>query len=225
MDQQPPQPDAPANAAAVTAQRKQRGGLVRGTLRIVRVLVGSVLAFVAIVVFTPLGDRFGSDLVQIDPIEGADYIVVLGGDHARAVEAARLYRDGWSRKVIVTSSGEAADDLARAVIEYGVPSKDVLIDRSSMRTADHPAAVSRLTGVNKKSQRFILLTSAYHTARAKACFLHDGYTNVVLRTPDWELFGQLAPQTPPRWQDRLRYLPSKFHEIIGIRYYQARGWM
>jgi uncharacterized SAM-binding protein YcdF (DUF218 family) len=157
------------------------------------------------------------------PLAKADYIVVMGGDQSRAVEAARLYRDGWAPKVIVSSMGPFADELAEVVVAYGVPRTDVLIDRSSARTAGHPGGVAALPGVDRAGQRFILVTSPYHTTRVRACFLHDGYGHVALRTPDWDRHGRFGPPTPG-WRSRLNDLPAKLHEIVGLWYYQLRGW-
>jgi uncharacterized SAM-binding protein YcdF (DUF218 family) len=182
-----------------------------------------LLAAVVVLVFTPLGDWFGADLVRIDPLAKADYIVVLGGDNARAVEAAKLYREGWAPKVIVSSDGPAADELAAIVIAYGVPSADVLIDRSATRTADHPAGVAGLAGVDPAGQQFILVTTPYHSTRAIACFEHFGYRHVLARAPDWDYHGQFGPVRSD-WHRRWIDLPAKLREIVGLWYYRLRGW-
>ena len=66
---------------------------------------------VLLIIFTPAGKWAEDKLVSVDKLGKADYILVLGGDFDRTVEAARLYRDGWAPKIIVTSNGTNADDL------------------------------------------------------------------------------------------------------------------
>lgn len=177
---------------------------------------------VAVLVVTPLGDRLSERLITVDPLAKADFIVVLGGGHERAVEAARLYRDGWAPKVVVSSAGHWADDLADIVNAYGVPRSDILIDRQATRTHDHPRTVAQLPGIDPKSQRFIVVTSGYHTRRAANCFRQAGYSQLILRSPDWENGGRFAGER--KWPDRFRDIPAVSRELLANLYYSLRGW-
>ena len=153
-------------------------------------MVNLAVAGGLILVFTPAGDWLGNALISVDPLAKADYIVVLGGNRERGVEAANLYREGWAPKVIVTSTRDSVGGLAGIVKAYGVPADDILIDGEATRTANHPEAVARLPGVDKKTDRFIVLTSPYHTSRSRACFQRDGYEHVCMQSLGWSAGGR-----------------------------------
>ncbi|MCG3178964.1 MAG: hypothetical protein BIFFINMI_01294 [Phycisphaerae bacterium] len=189
--------------------------------------VNLLVLAVVLLVFTPLGDWYGSWLLRRDEPARADYIVVLGGDQTRAVEAARLYRnarrDGWTPKVIVSSKGEWADRLANVAAAYGVPRADIRIDHDATRTHDHPITIAALEGVDKTRDRFIIVTSPYHTRRAMDCFAHEGYAHCLSHSPDWEAGGPLAD--PSDKKTRWASLLPKTREIVALLYYRLRGWI
>ena len=162
-------------------------------LKILQWTASAVVVLALVYVFTPVGDWIGHRLIVVDPLAEADYIVVLGGDRARAVEAANLFRRGWAKKVIFSSHDEGADDLAATARAYGLPAAAVLLDRQAARTASHPRTVAQLPGVRKDADRFIILTSPYHTARVRGCFMKAGYRNIIMRGLNWRRGGQFAP--------------------------------
>jgi len=180
-------------------------------------------AALVVLVFTPLGSWLGWDLVIQDPPAKADYIVVLGGDDERAVEAARLYRDGWAPKVIVSTLAETVDHLAGVAVRYGVAEQAVLRDGKTVRTATHPRTIAALPGVRPERDRFLLVTSPYHTSRAKACFLRAGYRHVTVRAPEWKM--QRTIPANQGWKVRTRTLERKLYEYLGWAYYSLRGWV
>ena len=187
-------------------------------------MVNLVVLLCLVLVFTPVGDWLGDALIDVDPLEKADYIVVLGGDYERGVEAANLYREGWAPKVIVSSSGPSADGLADLVKAYGVPVDDILIDGETTRTATHPETVAQLPGVDKKTDRFIVLTSSYHTSRSKACFQHGGYEHICMQSPAWRMGGRYR-ESRTGWNHRAVTLTTKLYEVLGWAMYRIRGWL
>jgi len=124
-------PLQPPPTAAMPTKRK----LPRLCLRCIHWIICLAAISLAAIIFTPAGDRLGDALKSIDAPAKADFIVVLGGDHERAVEAARLYREGCAPRVIVSCDGPGADDLAEAAVAYGVPQSAIMVDRqASIRT-------------------------------------------------------------------------------------------
>lgn len=175
-------------------------------------------------IFTPLGDVLGRQFVVIDPPAKADYIVILGGANERAVEAARLYRDGWAPKVIVSSKGRDANHLAEMARLYGLPEGVVVLDGKPRRTADHPRTIAQLPGVDKAKTRLIVVTSLFHTSRVRACFLKAGYRNVLMAGPGWLLKGRTEL---PRhvWKQRAANLVEELYESLAWAMYKLRGWL
>lgn len=180
-------------------------------------VVGGIL-----LVFTPAGDWAMERLIHVDPLERSDYIVVLGGDKERAAEGARLYRDGWAKKVIVTSGGDSAEQLGRTVEMYGVPRCDILIDRDARCTADHPRTIASVSGVDVGEDSFIIVTSMCHTSRARRCFAKQGYRKVCMRAPDWIMQNQLRPPAHG-WTGRAKHLGPALYEYAAWAYYALRG--
>jgi uncharacterized SAM-binding protein YcdF (DUF218 family) len=171
-----------------------------------------------LLVFTPLGGWLGGFLVHVDPLEEADFIVVLGGDPERDVEAANLYRRGYAPKVIITSFDGGADADFDVAARYGLPAGAVLLDRLATHTVDHPRTIMRL-GVDPRVSRVLVVTSLCHTGRARACFLRAGYRQVRMAAPSWQGF---VPQG--KYIDRARDLPVVTYELLARIYYRIRGW-
>ncbi|MCK5113522.1 MAG: YdcF family protein [Phycisphaerae bacterium] len=180
-----------------------------------------------LIVFTPAGKWAEEKLISVDKLEKgetADYIVVLGGNFDRTVEAARLYREGWAPKIIVTSTGANADDMADLAMEFGVPRADIIVEPNSTRTAEHPAAIAALPGVDKDTQKFIILTSALHTSRARGCFDHNGFKNIIMTSPAWRYGGEMGLEADSPYL-RFVNLPAMSREAAGWGLYKTMGWL
>ena len=180
-----------------------------------------ILLAVAVYLFTPLGDRAVLDLIEHDPLEKADYIVVLAGGRQRAVEAANLYKDGWAPKVIASTTPGFKDVYSDLLDEYGVPAADVLLDPVTARTATHPETVARIPGVDPQRDRFLLITSRLHTSRAKACFVKAGFEHVLVRYPSW--YGEKERRVSA--SNRFVVLGNVIREWAAWGYYRLRGWV
>ena len=192
-------------------------------LRPVRWAAYVALAGAAALVFTPAGNWLGDRLIRVDPVEQADYIVVLGGDVERSVEAARLYREGWASKVIVSSLGQDVEHYGRVLAMFGVPESAILYDRQSDRTAAHPASIAGLAGIDREKTRLIVVTSLYHTSRARACFVQAGYRHIAMRAPTWRIYQH--DKTELGWAYRFSELPAWIRELSGWGMYRLRGWL
>jgi uncharacterized SAM-binding protein YcdF (DUF218 family) len=154
----------------------------------------------------------GSWLVVEDPLQHAHAVVVLGGQVPfRAMEAARVYQQGWAREVWVTQNAAHEDQIALSKMgierptdgDYSVLVLDHLgVPREAVRllptrvdsTADEIRLVAdelRRTG----DERVILVSSKYHARRVRALWrmLVGSRPEAVVRyTPD-------DPFDPDRW--------------------------
>jgi len=201
---------------------RRRCRRIRTVLAVIQWAVNLCVLAAILLVFTPAGDWVGRKLTRIDPLAEADYIVVLGGDTERAVEAARLYAKGWAPKVIVSARGDDAADLARILRDFRVPPGAILLDALPTRTIDHPRTVAAVGGVDPRRDRFIIVTSPYHTTRSRACFERGGYKHILVRAPSWQLPGPLSPEGMS-WGKQARDLFCKTYEVLAWAYYKARG--
>lgn len=98
----------------------------------------------------------------------------------RITHALQLYREGKIKKILITGGQglnpvnpqSEAEVLQRFLLMTGVPSADVMIEDQSKNT--HENALFTKAFLTEKeinlNQEFILITSAFHIKRSKACF-------------------------------------------------------
>jgi len=143
------------------------------------VLLIGALAF-ALVVFS----HAGTALVVEDTLQTAPAAAVFGGKTPfRAIEAARLYKEGWVREVGLAEGGLAGEEFAlgelgiertpehvynRQVLErLGVPSVATrVIEGRNSNTADEVRTIARALR-QSGGDRVILVTSDSHSRRVK----------------------------------------------------------
>jgi uncharacterized SAM-binding protein YcdF (DUF218 family) len=190
--------------------------------RIVFGLAGLVL-FCAVAFFLGVG-RW---LVVEDPLEKAQAIVVLsGGMPLRALEAARLYREGYAPKVWLTHSTEPGASLeamqipyvgedsydCRVLMHQGVPGDAIRkLEPPIINTADELAAVSAALE-QEKGSTVIIVTTKVHTRRVRILWrrlaAYRGKAIVRAASDD--------PFEPHRWWRSSRDALGVVRELLGI---------
>jgi len=109
----------------------------------------------------------------------------------RIVHPLFLFRMGKIKKFLVSGGTgrlvnpkySEAPALAKALVLFGVPKEDVLIESNSRNT--HENAVFSKDIISKEFPRgvkILLVTSAFHMKRAKGCFAKSGLEFDVLKT-------------------------------------------
>lgn len=165
----------------------------------------------------PLLGRAGRFLVENDPLQHADAIVVLAGSYPdRIIEAATLYREGWAPRVILCREPPNAGfsklralgvsipqvfELNRSVAEQmGVPADAIsVVDRPTTSTYGE-AEVVVADAVRRGYRSLVVVTSKYHTSRAARIFrfLADGQVTIIIRAARDDEF-----QADGWWRNRL----------------------
>jgi uncharacterized SAM-binding protein YcdF (DUF218 family) len=180
-------------------------------------VIGSVVAFRGV----------GRWLVRPDPLAPADVIVVLSGTMpARAEEAARIFRMGYSHEVWITRPVSSADDLARMGIPYtgeedynrevliheGVPAQAIrILPETIVDTQQEVEEISRDARAEGDT-RVMIVTSPQHTRRVKALWL-----KLVGRNPALIVRG--APRDgfdADHWWRDTRDAFSVVRELMGL---------
>ena len=183
---------------------------------------GLVVTFV-VVAFLEVGQW----LVVEDPLSRADAILILSGDMPiRAIEAAKLYRDGYAPQVWLTHSTEPGKTLAAFGIDFtgedrynqlllirgGVPPGAIhVIDPPIVNTADEirtaALALNRAHG-----SAVILVTSKSHTRRAGMLWrrLAVGSGRAVVRAAEQDPFD------PLHWWRNTRDALEVVREVLGL---------
>jgi uncharacterized SAM-binding protein YcdF (DUF218 family) len=197
-----------------------------------RILVAFVTIAVLLIAWTfYYGGRF---LQHEDPLQKADAIFVLAGARVeRALEAVDLYKEGWA-PVIVLSGGrvEQAEvlleqrgvafpretDLLRDVmVRLGVPSTAIVQPRESVDNTGQEANVLRAMVQARHWRRVIVVTSKYHTRRARFAFrrgLENTGAEPLVRASRYD------PSDPARWwrtRADIRFAGSEWLKLIFYR--------
>jgi uncharacterized SAM-binding protein YcdF (DUF218 family) len=169
----------------------------------------------------------GRWLVTEDPLQKAQAIVVLSGRMPmRAMEAAKLYREGFAPKVWLTHSTEPGAMLKTMGVSYvgedvynvqvlmheGVPTEAIrLLEPPILNTVDELSAVSgALEG--GKGTTVILVTTKVHTRRVRILWnrLAAGRGQAVIRAASDDPFD------PRRWWRTTSDALDVVREFLGI---------
>jgi uncharacterized SAM-binding protein YcdF (DUF218 family) len=186
------------------------------------------LAGLTVVAHRPLLRATGQALAVDDPRERADAIVVVAGSTpSREETAARLYREGWAPRVLV--SRQFVPDRTRRLIDMGVRRLDFQgesvaalekygVPRDAMIALDQPVEITEteLRAVaaaarDRGWRRVILVTSASHTRRVQLIWRHEsggGIEGRLAAVPD-ECTGDA-------WWRRRRCSEAVLHEYLGL---------
>lgn len=112
-------------------------------------------------------------------------MMVLGGDRdVRPFVAAAWWKAGWAREVLLPSIAPHADsnageppeaEVLRAVLQQrGVPLSAVrFLEGDCTSTRDEARALARFLGTQPGQQTVAVVTSMYHTRRARRLFTHE----------------------------------------------------
>ncbi len=155
--------------------RGQRGGIIFKLLGFL-----TLIAFLALLYLVrhPLMRVAGDFWVVEDRVDHADVIIVIGDDNYsgdRAFRAADLFRAGWAPLVVASGRklrpyAGISELIAHDLTSDGVPSADVVrFDNAAADTLDEALALRRFIA-EKHWNRVLLVTSNYHTRRARYIF-------------------------------------------------------
>jgi uncharacterized SAM-binding protein YcdF (DUF218 family) len=174
----------------------------------------------------------GRWLVVEDPLAKAQAIAVLsGGMPVRAIEAAKLYRQGYAPEVWLTYSSEPGESLkamgipfeggeelysTRVLIHEGVPTVAIhVLEPPIVNTADEVRVISAALS-REKDRSVIVVTSKPHTRRARLLW-HK------LAPPECRAIVRAAsddPYDPQHWWRNSKDALDVVREALGL----ANAW-
>ena len=155
----------------------------KGLSRSFKILSIFLLLFLIWIFLAPfLAER----LIVEKPLERADAILVLGGSSVyleRTQKAAQLFKNGVAPKIFLTNDGTKAGwskleqrnppyvELAeKSLTEQGVPPDAIEILPGVVESTQDEANLLAETAKERKLKSLLIVTSAYHTRRAKRAF-------------------------------------------------------
>jgi uncharacterized SAM-binding protein YcdF (DUF218 family) len=164
----------------------QSGGVISSLITLV-----AAISLLAILYFArhPLFRVIGEGWIVEDIVERSDAILVLSDDNFyadRATRASQLYRQGLG-SVIVASGRRLrpyagiAELIEHDLIERGVPKDKILrVPHDADNTREEAMALAQLAR-QKKWRSVIVVTSNYHTRRARYIFTNVFPPDVRIR--------------------------------------------
>jgi len=207
---------ATPDTAAAIAPRRSRALLILSA-------VGGSGLLLALMIFFGVGCW----LVAEDPLGKAKAIVVLSGAMpVRAIEAAKLYREGYAPEVWLTHSTEPAETLQEmgipfagedhydtlVLIHEGVPAEAIhVLEPPIVNTADEiKVAASALA--RAKGEAVILVTTKAHTRRVRLLWrrLASGQGQAIVRAASGDPFD------PGHWWHNTRDALDVVREVLGV---------
>jgi uncharacterized SAM-binding protein YcdF (DUF218 family) len=194
----------------------ERGGII---LKLMGLLLLLVLLAGVWLLRDPLLRVTGESLIVDEAPQPSDAIVVLGNDNywgERAARAAGLFHDRWAPRVIASGAqirpyASIADLIRRDLIQDGVPADAVVhFSNNGGNTRGEAYAVRELMR-ERGWKRLIVVTSNYHTRRARYIYRRvlDRADVRVVSAPD----STYNPRT--WWQSRLG-LKIFFREYLAF---------
>ena len=207
------------------ANTENPASVLRRRSLLLRVLLAAGCAGVILVFVLFFG--VGRWLVVDDPLEKARAIAVLSGRMPlRAIEAAKLYRQGYAPEVWLTHSSEPGESLkrmgisfagedyynARVLVHEGVPPEAIhVLEPPVVNTADEIKVLAAMVAP-EKDRTVILVTTKPHTRRARLLWrrLAAGQGRAIVRASSDDSFD------PKHWWRTTNDALDVLREVLGL---------
>ena len=207
------------------ANTENSASIPRKRFLLFRVLLAAGCAGVILVFVLFFG--VGRWLVVEDPLEKARAIAVLSGRMPlRAIEAAKLYRQGYAPEVWLTHSSEPGESLkrmgisfagedyynARVLVHEGVPPEAIhVLEPPVVNTADEIKVLAAMLAP-EKDRTVILVTTKLHTRRARLLWrrLAAGQGRAIVRASSDDSFD------PKHWWRTTNDALDVLREVLGL---------
>jgi uncharacterized SAM-binding protein YcdF (DUF218 family) len=200
-----------------TRQYKQRGGIVSTLVGLLFLVALCLALYFARHPIMRLG---ANSWIVNEPAASADAIVVLSDDNFyadRATHAAELFRHGAAPVVVASGrrlrpSSGISELMEHDLIERGVPKEKIVSFPNDADSTIEAAKVIVQFAVEHDWKRLIVVTSNYHTRRAKYVFQRvapPGIEISVASAPDGDF-------DPERWWETPKSTKEFLGELIGM---------
>lgn len=226
----------------------KRPRLKKWTLRIG---IGSLIFFTNTVIFCEFARMWEPDGKKITEVEHYDVAIVLGGmaeydrnnerlslrrGADRIWQTIHLYQLGKVDKILISgANGDLVDkglneavQFRNVLLDFGIPSEDILVDSISKNTYENAVESKKIIDNHAEIKTCILVTSALHMPRSKACFDKVGFTNIETFTTDHFTgkkrgyqFDQILIPNPSNFQS----WSNLMHEWFGYITYWIMGYL
>ncbi len=211
---------------------RHRSGSERGGILVNLIILLSFAAFCLVLYLArrPILRFVAESWIVDDPIDNpSDVLIVLSDDNFyadRATRAAELFREGKVPSIVASGRrlrprAGIAELMEHDLIERGVPGQKILkFAHDADSTLEEAQALARLTK-DKKWRSVIVVTSNYHTRRARYIFRRVFPQGVEVRVASAR-DGDFDPQ---RWWEKRKSFKELTREFAGmiVAIWELRG--
>lgn len=164
------------------------------------------------------------------PIEN----LYVGTTADRAFQALNLYKKKKIEKILICGGNsrlagknlrQECDDIAQYLMISGVSAKDIFIERTSRNTRENAINASKILKKQFPNQSIVLISSAFHLRRAKACFEKVGLSPTFWGANYLTHESQIYLTSFVPKEDSLYFSYLLFREIIGLITYRLMGYV
>ena len=165
--------------------------------------------------------RFAAESWVIqDPLDKADVLIVLSDDNFyadRATRAAELFREGKAPLVVASGrrlrpTAGIAELMEHDLVERGVPKDKVMrFAQDGDSTREEAEALAKLAKT-KKWRKVIVVTSNYHTRRARYIFRRAFPQDIAVSVAS----ARDGDFNPENWWEKRKSTKLFVREIVGI---------
>ena len=197
-------------------RQRERGGIITtlvALLFLVLLLAGIYLAR------HPLLRFAGESLVVEDPLEKSDAIIILSDDNFyadRATRAAEIYRQALAPVVVASGVrlrpyAGIAELMSHDLFDRGVPKDSIItFPQDADNTREEAEALKKLLQA-KRWKSVIIVTSNYHTRRAKYICGKVFGSGITVRMAA----ARDADYDPARWYEHRNSVKRFIDELAG----------
>jgi uncharacterized SAM-binding protein YcdF (DUF218 family) len=201
-------------------RRSRTRELGRIFLNLLMLLFFLLFCFVLYLVRRPLLRFTAESWIVEDPLDKADALIVLGDDNFyadRATRGVQLFREGKASVIVASGrrlrpNAGIAELMEHDLVERGVPKDRVVrFTHDGDSTVEEAQALAKFV-VAKKWHSVIVVTSNYHTRRARYIYRHvfpQGIQVSVASARDGDF-------DPEHWWEKRKSIKELTKEFAGM---------
>jgi len=199
------------------AHSAQHGGVLSSLISLLFLIV---FCFVLYAARRPLLRLAGESWVVEDPLEQSDAILLLSDDNFfadRATRASELYRQKLAPVVVASGrrlrpTAGIAELMEHDLIERGVPKERIIRFAHDGDNTREEALALRALVIEKSWRNVIVVTSNYHTRRARYIFQRVFPESVTVRVASAR-DGEFDPE---HWWENRKSLKEFIRELAAM---------
>jgi uncharacterized SAM-binding protein YcdF (DUF218 family) len=199
------------------ANNSQHGGILSSLISLLFLIV---FCFVLYAARRPLLRLAGESWVVEDPLQQSDALLLLSDDNFfadRATRASELYRQKLAPVVVASGrrlrpTAGVAELMEHDLIERGVPKDRIIRFPQDADNTREEALALRTLVTEKNWHSIIVVTSNYHTRRARYIFQHVFPESITVRVASARDGGF----DPEHWWENRKSLKKFLQELAAM---------